>query len=85
MLCKTHARTLHISSCYAAVELLDQDVALLYLELITSPHGRATFILPAEVIEIYIYIYIYICHVNIPFQRFLLLFYILRNGWVVRK
>jgi len=56
MLCKIHARTLHISSCYAAVELLDQDVALLYLELITWAHGRATFILPAEVIEIRTYV-----------------------------
>ena len=79
LLCKIHARTLHISSCYAAVDLLDQDVAVLYLELFTWAHERATFVLRAEVIEIRI------CHVNIPLQRYLLLFCILRNVWMVIK
>jgi len=34
------------------VDLLDQDVAVLYLELITWAHERATFVLPTEVIEL---------------------------------
>jgi hypothetical protein len=52
---KINARTLHISSCYATVNLLDQDVAVLYLELITWAHERATFIFRAEAIEMRIY------------------------------
>ena len=56
LLCTIHARTLRISSCYATVDLLDQDVAVLYLELTTWTHGRATFVLPAEVIEMRIYV-----------------------------
>ena len=56
LLCKIHTRTLHISSCSAIVNLLDQDVAVLYLELITWTHERAIFIFRAEVIEIRIYV-----------------------------